>query len=246
MSIRIQLSAATCVYDDIEANLATIEREAEIAGESNVDLVLFGEAFLQGFESMTFDYLHDADVTLGMGSVPIAHLRNIARLYELGLGVGFYENDHGAFYSSYLLIDKNGEILHRYRRASEGWKMPDANADYREGQDFFPFAFENVKMGVLICGDLWEDHLLEAIADLDAEVECILWPVHTDYSVVDWERGIRSEYVERASILGAHVFFINNYVQREDLAKGGAYVWHHGRELAALPPGSPGRLLFDY
>ena len=37
---------------------------------------------------MTFNHLHDADVTLGMGSA-IAHLRNIARLYEVGLGVGF-------------------------------------------------------------------------------------------------------------------------------------------------------------
>ncbi len=246
MSIKIQLSAAMCVYGDVEANLATIEREAEFAKETSADLVLFGEAFLQGFESMTFNYHHDADVTLGMGSVPVAHLRKMAQDYGVGLGVGFYENDHGAFYSSYLIIGKTGEILHRYRRVSEGWKLPGANADYREGSDFLPFEFEKVRMGVLICGDLWEDHLLEAVVGLDAEVDCILWPVHTDYSVDDWEGGIRREYIERASILGAHVFFINNYVQHEDLAKGGAYVWHQGRELAAVSPGSPGRLLFDY
>jgi len=246
MGICIQLSAATCVYGDVKANLATIEREAELAKNANVDLVLFGEAFLQGFDSMTFNYHHDADVTFGLGSVPIAHLRKMASDYSVGIGVGFYENDHGAFYSSYLVIDKRGKIVHRYRRASEGWKLPGANADYREGNDFLPFEFEDVKMGVLICGDLWEDHLLKAIADLDAHVECILWPVHTDYSIDEWEGGVRKEYIERASILGAHVFFVNNYVQHEDLAKGGAYVWYQGRELAALSPGHPGRLLFDY
>lgn len=246
MRIRIQLSAATCVYGDIDANLAAIERELLFARESAVDLVLFGEAFLQGFESLNFNYLHDAEVTLGMGSMPVAHLRNMAQKYGIGLGVVFYENDRGAFYSSYLVINQRGEIAHRYRRVSEGWKLPGANADYREGRAFLPFTFEHVKMGVIICGDLWEDSLLNAIAGLDAQVECILWPVHTDYTVDEWEEGTRKEYIARASILGAHVLFVNNYVQREDLAKGGAYVWHQGRELAALPPGSPGRILFDY
>lgn len=246
MRIRIQLSAATCVYGDIDANLATIEREIGFAQNSNADIVLFGEAFLQGLESITFNYVHDADVTLGMGSVPIAYLRKTARHYGIGIGVGFYENDHGAFYSSYLVIGKNGEIVHRYRRVSEGWKLPGANADYREGRHFLPFEFEGVKMGVIICGDLWEDHLLKAIADLDAQVECMLWSVHTDYSVEKWEGGERREYIERSSILGSHVMLVNNFVQSEELAKGGAYVWYQGRELAALSPGSPGRLLFNY
>ena len=244
--IRIQLSAAMCVYGDVDANLLTIEREVELAKKSSADLVLFGEAYLQGFESMTFNYVHDAGVTLGMGSVPIAYLRKTACHYGVGLGIGFYENDHGAFYSSYVVIGKQGQVIHRYRRVSEGWKLPGANADYREGRTFLPFEFEGVKMGIVICGDLWEDHLLKAIADLDAQVDCMLWPVHTDYSVDEWEGGVRKEYTERSSILDAHAFLINNYVQCKKLAKGGAYVWYQGRELAAFSPGSPGRLLFNY
>ncbi len=234
------------MYGDVEANLATIEREVSFANESHVDLVLFGEAYLQGFEALTFNYVHDVDVSLGMGSVPVAYLRKTACYYGVGIGVGFYENDHGAFYSSYLVIGKKGEVIHRHRRVSEGWKLPHANADYREGRTFCPFKFEGVNMGVVICGDLWEDHMLRAIADLDAQVDCMLWPVHTDYSVDEWGGGIRQDYIERSSVLSSHVFYVNNYVPCDKLAKGGAYVWHQGKELAALSPGSPDRLLFDY
>lgn len=244
--MRIQLCAATCVYGDIDANIATIEQEAKEAKKTNADLILFGEAFLQGFEAITFEYRHDATVALGLHSVPIARVRTIARDQGVGIGFGFFENDHGAFYASYMIVGKDGEIIHLYKRVSEGWKIPGANADYREGKEFSIFEFEGRQLAVVVCGDMWEDHLLDPILDLNHEVDLFLWPVHTDYAIDVWENGGEHEaYIERTSILAKPIAFINNYVETEDLAKGGAYIWHQGKEIAALPPGAPGRLLFD-
>jgi predicted amidohydrolase len=253
--MRIVLACPVLRLADLSYNLKAISHAIEEAARKEADLVLFGEASLSGFEALTFDYQEDLKHTLGLRGPEIASLQDVCRQNKIAAGFGFYENDGGGFYSTYLVVGADGQIIDRYHRISPGWKEAKACADYREGEDFRVFQLADKKLCTLVCGDLWEPSLLERIAALDPLVDAFLWPVHTDISLRAWEKAnydfqdpdnvSRIAYRHQSSILAKPVLFINNYVEEEGRAKGGLYYWEKGQEKAALPRGSSGSLLIE-
>ncbi|NLV98701.1 MAG: carbon-nitrogen hydrolase family protein [Clostridiaceae bacterium] len=243
----ITLAATLSIDNDLEANLNSMEKKLAVAKAEASDLVLFGEAFLQGFGAITFDYEYDIkNVALGIHSPEIASVRQLAKKYGLGIGFGFFENDHSGIFASYLIVDARGESLVKYQRVSRGAWIPEANAEYRLGREFNSFDFAGKRFAVIVCGDFWEDYLLDPIVGLDPQVDAFLWPVHCDYTVESWAEGVHEAYRKRSEILAKPVFFVNNLRLADDEAKGGAYVWQQGRELAALEPGIEAFLNYEF
>lgn len=244
--MKICLSAEVSSLHELGDNLRSFGTEARRAKEAGADLLLFGEAYLQGFDALSFDYPSDIFRCLGTAAPEIAAIKRLAQELQLAIGFGFYENAEGGIYSSYMVVDKSGQTAGHYRRQSPGWKAPEACADYREGNGFETFVLEGRKFCIMICGDFWEDSLLTALAEEDSRADAFIWPVHTDFSPEKWSSSENEAYRGRTAILAKPVFFINNYVEDEGRAKGGACVWRQGKELAGLPMGKPGRLLFDF
>ncbi|MEL3908088.1 MAG: carbon-nitrogen hydrolase family protein [Treponemataceae bacterium] len=228
---------------NIKKNLDTIKRVVET---SKSDLFVFGEAFLQGFDAMSFEYKKDIKIALPENSIEIAQVKNLAKENECAIAFGFYENASGTIFTSCLVVGKTGKTLCKYRRVSTGWRIQNACADYREGENFQNFELDGKRFGILLCGDFWEDKLLPAIADLDAEVDAFLWAVHCDYTIERWEKDEHPEYKKRTTILAKPVFFCNNYTEDELSAKGGAYLWQQGKEIKALKAGKSGVLTFEF
>ena len=235
------LSQANYPYKNFEE----IKRWAKEAKKQGAELLLFGEAFLQGFQAMTFQYQDDIEKCLSRGSKLLAEIRQFAKEEGIGIGFGYYENDKGAIYSSYLVIGESGEPLVNYKRVSQGWKEPSACADYREGEVFKSFRYKGKELGLMVCGDFWEDHLLAQIIEMDAHIDAFLWPVHCDYDPAFWEESSNVEYQKRTEILEKPVLFINNYSSLEDGAKGGLYLWHQGKTLKEVPMGQEAMLLVE-
>ena len=93
-------------------------QEAAAAG---AELVCFGEAFLQGFNALTWQFDEDRHIALPADAREIVQIRSWTR--EIGIDVlfGWNELDGDALYSSCTLIG-GGEISCNYRRISRGWK----------------------------------------------------------------------------------------------------------------------------
>lgn len=253
--MRIMLASPVLKLDDTGTNLEVIISTIKKAQDQKIDLVLFSEAALNGFEGLTFDYQEDLDRTLGLRGPEIAAIQKACRDTGVGAGFGFYQNEGGGFYDSYLIIDGEGELVDLYKRVSPTWKTPEANADYREGQGFKVFEFAGKKFATIICGDLWTDELISDIVDLDPQVDAFFWPVHCDFSLEDWyaenfdyqdEKNLsKYAYAHQSSILVKPVLFINTYVEDEGHAKGGLYVWEMGKTIAEHPMGEPGYLIYE-
>ncbi len=243
----ISLAAGLSLDNDLQANINSMEKILAAAKAESSDLVLFGEAFQQGFGAITFDYEHDIKhVALGVYSPEIASVRQLAAKYELGVGFGFFENNHSGIFATYLIVDAAGKTVVKYQRVSPGAWIPEANAEYRLGKEFHVFDFAGKRFAVMVCGDFWEDDLLDLIVGLDPLVDAFLWPVHCDYTVETWAAGEHEAYRQRSQILAQPVFFVNNLRRADKEAKGGAYVWQQGRELAALEPGRAGFLSYNF
>ncbi|PIE97625.1 MAG: carbon-nitrogen hydrolase family protein [Treponema sp.] len=230
---------------ELQKNIAVIKSCAEKASAKNADLIMFGEAFLQGFDSLTFDYNRDINVAVFQRGKEISEIRDVVRKNKVAVGFGYLENAKGIIYSSYIILDSEGNTVYNYRRVSVGWRIRNACADYREGTSFGTFTLGGKKFTVVLCGDFWEDHLIPEIIKFDNKTDIFLWPVHCDYNIKEWEEAIKKEYAEHSAILDKPVLFCNNYCIEEGQAKGGAYCWHHGKTLYELPAGKNGMLIAE-
>lgn len=211
---------------DFEYNFNEIKRCVE---RSNADLVLFGEAVLNGFNGINFNYEEDIFKVYSLNSFELTKIRELALKNNRAIGLGFYENEKGGIYSTYMVFDKLGEVILKYQRKSKGWRTEDACSDYREGNNLKTFEFMGSKIGVMVCGDFWEDYLLDEIVDMDYDVDFFIWPVHIDYTDLEWKDEI-FDYRKRTEILEKPVFLIDN--GHENVEKNRLYVFRQGKVLS--------------
>lgn len=243
--MKIALSSAPVRNKDIPHNLAEMTAALAQAAADGADLVVFGESTLQGFDCLCWSYATDRDMALPLDSAPIRQLQDAARKYATAISFGFIERDGDALYSSCAFIGADGEIIHRFRRVSVGWKeYRKTDAHYREGAHFEKFTYCGKTFAIGLCGDLWTDGRPEEMHALDADV--VLWPVWCDYRADEWNSNIKHEYAEQAQKCGRRVLLINPYCADEnaaDAAAGGAVDFRDGKIQAELPAGNSGMLM---
>ena len=119
--MRIGLVSYRCENRNTAFNMNRIELAMKRA-EGKADLLCFGEAFLQGFDSLCWDYETDKTVAVDLSSDIIKQLRHWTVRYGISLITGYIEKDRDKLYSSCVVIS-GGEIVHNYRRISKGWNI---------------------------------------------------------------------------------------------------------------------------
>lgn len=239
--MRIAIASARQVNGDLAANLRTMERMIYKAYEQQIDLIVFGEAFLQGFDGLSFkDFEQDYALALTDTDDPIFSLKMMAVGYDLAIGFGYYERSEGHIYSSYMVIDKDGSILSNYRRRSPGWKEPKSDERYTEGDHFDVFEFMDVRILVGICGDFWTEDILNSLKQ--STYDLVLWPNYNDYTPHQWMNHELGAYRDQCQHIGREVIWINSINDNPDSpAYGGGFyvvdshfVVNHPMELAGI------------
>lgn len=244
--MKCALAAVGFLNGDIDYNKAVLAGTLEkCAGRA--DIVLFGEAFLQGFDSLDFTAAHDTAVAVSREARLIHELCRMAKEYAVAVSFGFLEQDCGTFFSSQMTIDQTGRILDLYRRVSPGWKKPSAGKEYREGSGFHTFDFLGKRVAVGLCGDLWYEENIARLNDLKPDL--VWWPVYTDYSASEWNQTAKHEYAKQAGTLNAPVLYVNSVCLDRpavrEAARGGAALLENGSIKAELPAGREGLLIVE-
>ena len=219
--MKIALAALGFIDNDIDYNKKVIINALEKF--SNVDIIVFGESFLQGFDSLKFNYNEDIKIAVSINSNTIDEIKDACKLYNIAVSFGFFENFENNIYSSQITIDSKGNIINMYRRVSIGWKEKYATEEYKEGKSFNVFNFMNKRITIGLCGDLWYDENIDSINELNPDI--VLWPVYTDYNYDEWNKKIKYEYLEQANRINAKVLLVNSYCKNKndiDIARGGA------------------------
>lgn len=156
-------------YDDIENNFKVILNEIEDSSE--VDLILFNEGFLQGFEAFSFEYKNDVEIARFQNSMEIANIKDALKEKNMAVGFGYYENFKGGLYNSFIVLGKDGKEIINYRTNSTHWKAKNACADYREGERLYSFRVKDSEVGVVSYFDLLDETSLSKLINMDAEVD---------------------------------------------------------------------------
>lgn len=244
--MKIALACAAAADRDIERNLtAMLDMIEAISGQA--DMVVFGESALQGFDCLCWDYVTDREMALTQDSEPVVRLCSAARKHGMMVSFGYIERVEDVLYSSQMVIDPSGAILHNFHRVSIGWKEPQADDHYREGERFERFSHGGRSFAIGLCGDLWTEGRPEEMKALGADI--VLWPVYCDYDAGEWNASIKHEYAEQAAMCGENVLFVNPFCATETTgeprAAGGAVHFRNGRIVSERPAGETGYLIVE-
>ena len=119
--MKIALASARIVNRDMNYNLAQIKRYMSEAKARGAELVCFGEAFLQGFNALTWKFEEDQKIAITVHSEEFAQVKALSEKLGIDVLFGYNELDRAKIYSSCALV-ADGKIVHNYRRISKGWK----------------------------------------------------------------------------------------------------------------------------
>ena len=225
--MRIGLVSYRCENRNTAFNMSQIELAMK-RSEGKADLLCFGEAFLQGFDSLCWDYETDRTVAVDLSSDVMNQLRSWTVRYGISLITGYIEKDQDKLYSSCVVIS-DGEIVHNYRRISKGWKeFTKTDGHYCEGEETGPFQVGGKKMMLSLCGDLWDyperfrtEHLL-------------IWPVYVNYEPEEWNDGVLDEYAAQAALAADDALLVNP-IDNSPVNHGGSFRFHKGQTIAKIP-----------
>lgn len=236
--MKIALAAARIVDRDIHHNLSQMAHYMQEAKAQGASLVCFGEAFLQGFNALSWQYAEDAAIALPTDSETFAQIKALTK--EIGIDVlfGYNELDGDAIYSSCALIS-DGAMLHNYRRISKGWKeYSRTDTHYREGSAVEVFDYCGRKCAVALCGDLWEYPERFALGE-----ELLFWPVYVCWTKEEWENGGESDYAAQAKLCCENTLYVNSLCDGD--AFGGAAHFCGGRVQKEMPIFREGMLVVE-
>lgn len=246
MAMKIVLASSPVVTGDIGHNISAIlQTLVQCSGEA--DMVLFGESVLQGFDCLTWDYETDRNMAVSQDALPIMQIREAAKQNRIAVSFGYIERAGDSLYSSQIVMDDEGAIIHNFHRVSVGWKeFRHTDDHYREGANFEAFSFGGKKFAIGLCGDLWTEGRPEEMKALNPDI--VLWPVWCDYNAAEWNDRIKFEYAEQASLCGDRVLLVNPFCadpEGSDAAAGGAAYFQNGSIMKEAPSGKSGILIVE-
>ena len=225
--MRVGLVSYRCESHSVLFNMSQIEKAMKHS-EGKVDLLCFGEAFLQGFDALSWDYETDKALAVELSSETIAQLRDWTVQYGISLITGYIEKDLEKLYSSCVAIS-DGKIIHNYRRISKGWKeYTKTDGHYCEGTATDSFKLHGKDICLALCGDLWD------FPEKFRTENLLIWPVYVNYSVEEWNSGALDEYAAQAAVAAKDVLMINP-LDNEPENHGGSFYFRDGKIIARLP-----------
>ena len=236
--MKIALASARLVNRDLKFNISQIERYMINSQKNGAELICFGETFLQGFDSLSWQFEKDKTIAISTDSNVFSKLCHMSAKYGIDVPFGYVELDGDSIYSSCALIS-SGKLYHNYRRISKGWKeYTKTDEHYREGDTVEVFHYKGKKCVIGLCGDLWDYP-----ERFDLGEDLLFWPVYVNWTVDEWENGAKTEYAEQASKCCPNTLYINSICDSD--AFGGAAFFEKGTVKNELPINNEGLLFVE-
>ncbi len=222
--IKIAMAPYRFKNGDVRFNLQQMEKAIQSISGKTVNLICFGESFLQGFDSLNWNYAHDREVAITKDSPEMSEICELSRRYMVDILFGYIEREEETLYSSSALI-QDGELKFNYRRISKGWKdYNKTDEHYHEGTEVKAFDYHGHSMTVALCGDMWE-YLERFVND-----GILLWPIYVNFPENNWAE----DYAKQAVKAVKRCLLVNS-ISEDPIAHGGAFCFENGKVVSSQP-----------
>jgi len=221
------------------ANIRHFQAVAEQIAANRPDLVCLPECAFTGYLDQEPDLRRFAEPIPGP---VVAEMAQLARRHRFHLCFGLLERTSGGVYNSAVLLGNQGQVLLVHRKNAE-------HPPFLSGDRVASVETEVGKLGILICGDLFQD---EVVGMLAHDVKLLLVPMARCFDGQSpdrqrWEREERSEYLKAVKKAGTPAAIVNLLeCGIENGSFGGAMmVDADGKLLAESPHGTDEVLVCD-
>ncbi|BCX03847.1 MAG: carbon-nitrogen hydrolase [Candidatus Roseilinea sp.] len=215
------------------------ERLAEVAPHQP-DLICLPECAFTGYLYEPEDFEKFAEPIPGETTNVVS---KFAKEYECHICFGMLEKAQEGVYSSAVLIDKAGQLIHVHRKISE-------QPPFATGNEVKPINTEFGKISVLLCGDLFDDSVK---ANVSRDTDILILPLARSFDgkSPDLERWLKEERqayadeVKKVGVTGLIVNSLEDSALAEASFGGAMIVSPNGEILAESEHGTDKALLFE-
>ncbi len=218
--MRIGLAAYRFKNKDVEYNIRQMEKALK-ESQGKADLLCFGETFLQGFDSLCWDFQIDKDIAITQNSAVMQRICSLTVKYQTDLLFGYVEREGDTLFSSCAVVEQ-GKIIHNYRRISKNWKeYSRTDGHYREGTATDELLYHGRNIMIALCGDLW---LFPERFKTD---DLLIWPVYVNFDLEEWE-AYEQDYADQALLASRQALMINS-ITDNPISHGNAFYFYDGK-----------------
>lgn len=170
-SLTIALCQRNPIVGDIPGNAALIRNARVEAAAAGADLVMFTELVVTGYPP------EDLILKPMFQEAAEAMVREIAA--ETGDGgpavlLGAPWREDGKLYNAALLLDSGEVAAKRYKYALPNYGVFDELRLFEPGPLPGPIAFRDVRLGVMVCEDMWVEEVSECLTESGAQILVVI------------------------------------------------------------------------
>ena len=215
-SLTIALCQRNPTVGDIAGNAALIRAARAEAAVGGADLVIFSELVITGYppEDLILKPMFQEAAEIAV--------REIAA--ETGDGgpavlLGAPWREDGKLYNAALLLDSGEIAAKRYKYALPNYGVFDEIRVFERGPLPGPIAFRDVRLGVMVCEDMWVDEVPECLAESGAQILTVIngSPYERDKTDVRLNNAVK-QVVET----GLPLIYLNQVGGQDELVFDGA------------------------
>lgn len=233
MTDQLVISMAQCnpTLGDIDGNVSVIREARNAAARDDADLVVFSELVLSGYppEDLVLKPFFQDKIEAAVEALAAETAGGGPALL-----IGAPWRDNGKLYNAALLIadGKVAAVRHKYDLPNYG--VFDEKRVFAPGGLPGPLPFKGVRLGVMVCEDMWTGEVAECLEESGAEILIVLngSPFETDKS--DERLNLA---VARIKETGLPLIYVNQLGGQDELVFDGAsFALNADCTLAAQSP----------
>ncbi len=230
-SLKIALAQTNAVMGDIAGNRRRIETARAEAAAKGADLVVLPELCIIGYPP------EDLVLRPAVQRECEQAVRALAAQTKDG-GPGLLVSspwvDGGKLYNAAMLLDGGEIVAVRYKYDLPNYGVFDEKRVFAAGPLPGPMVFRGVRLGVMICEDMWSADVAECLAETGAEL--LIVPNGSPFEAGKWDQRLTLG-VARVVETGLPLIYLNRVGGQDELVFDGAsFVLNADRSMALRQP----------
>jgi len=229
--LKIALAQINPTVGDVQGNVALIKAARAEAAKAGADLVVFPELCVSGYPPEDLVY---RKAFLDVCARAIETLTAVTADGGPGVIVGAPWSEKGETYNTAFLLDGGKVAGQRFKHHLPNYGVFDEARVFTPGPVPGPMVFRGVRLGVMICEDMWFEDVAETLAESGAEL--LIVPNGSPYELDKPDVRV-THAVARVSETNLPLIYVNQVGGQDDLVfDGGSFVLNTNKSLAAQMP----------